>query len=148
MALAAAREGETLPGFSKEYPQRAGNEEPSSAGVRTQHLRRSRYIGSTQTHLQHVPTAAAINVIRLGRWSATGAHCCNRPCGPSSAFWARLLSSSVGSAPGRSSLVQIGPALILGAREGLKAGLAAILEQAALIRWDRVSVQNRMGPVL
>lgn len=31
-------------------------------------LRRSRYIGQERTHLQHVATAAAINVIRLMRW--------------------------------------------------------------------------------
>ena len=31
-------------------------------------LRRSRYIGQERTHLQHVATAAAINVVRLIRW--------------------------------------------------------------------------------
>jgi transposase len=31
-------------------------------------LRRSRYIGEPRTHLQHVATAAAINVCRLYDW--------------------------------------------------------------------------------
>ncbi len=31
-------------------------------------LRRSRYIGQERTHLQHVATAAAINIVRLMRW--------------------------------------------------------------------------------
>ena len=31
-------------------------------------LRRSRYIGEPRTHLQHVATAAAINVCRLADW--------------------------------------------------------------------------------
>ena len=31
-------------------------------------LRRSRYIGQERAHLQHVATAAAINIVRLIRW--------------------------------------------------------------------------------
>jgi hypothetical protein len=31
-------------------------------------LRRSRYIGQERTHLQHVATAAALNIVRLMRW--------------------------------------------------------------------------------
>jgi transposase len=31
-------------------------------------LRRSRSIGQEKTHLQHVVTAAAMNIIRLMRW--------------------------------------------------------------------------------
>ncbi len=31
-------------------------------------LRRSRYIGQERTQLQHVATAAAINVVRFIRW--------------------------------------------------------------------------------
>jgi IS5 family transposase len=50
----------------KEYRQRAGIEGTISAGVRVLHLRRSRYIGLAKTHLQHVLTAAAMNLIRLG----------------------------------------------------------------------------------
>ena len=68
--LEAAREREAQPAFSKEYRQRAGIEGTISAGVRALHLRRSRYIGLAKTHLQHVLTAAAMNLIRLGAWFA------------------------------------------------------------------------------
>ena len=68
--LEAAREREAQPAFSKEYRQRAGIEGTISAGVRVLHLRRSRYIGLAKTHLQHVLTAAAMNLIRLGAWFA------------------------------------------------------------------------------
>lgn len=68
--LVAAREQEAQPAFSKEYQQRAGIEGTISAGVRTLHLRRSRYIGLAKTHLQHVLTAAAMNLVRLGAWFA------------------------------------------------------------------------------
>jgi hypothetical protein len=43
--------------------------EPSQ-GVRAMGLRRARYLGLTKTHLQHVLTAAAINLVRLGSWLA------------------------------------------------------------------------------
>lgn len=39
-----------------------------SQGVRKMGLRRSRYIGLSRTHLQHVATAAAINVVRAVNW--------------------------------------------------------------------------------
>jgi transposase len=68
--LEAARQREEQLAFSKEYRQRAGIEGTISAGVRVLHLRRSRYIGLAKTHLQHVLTAAAMNLIRLGAWFA------------------------------------------------------------------------------
>ncbi len=34
------------------------------------HLRRARYIGLAKAHLQHVLTAAAMNLSRLGSWLA------------------------------------------------------------------------------
>jgi IS5 family transposase len=68
--LEAARQREAQPAFAKEYQQRAGIEGTISAGVRALHLRRSRYIGLAKTHLQHVLTAAAMNLIRLGAWFA------------------------------------------------------------------------------
>ena len=39
-----------------------------SQGVRAFELRRSRYIGLAKTHVQHVATAAAINLARLADW--------------------------------------------------------------------------------
>ncbi len=68
--LEAARDREAQPTFKQDYQQRAGIEGTISAGVRVLHLRRSRYIGLAKTHLQHVLTAAAMNLIRLGAWFA------------------------------------------------------------------------------
>lgn len=31
-------------------------------------LRRSRYVGQAKTHLQHVATAAAMNLVRMTEW--------------------------------------------------------------------------------
>ncbi|WP_414475302.1 transposase [Microvirga sp. M2] len=68
--LDAARQREDQLAFSKDYRQCAGIEGTISAGVRVLHLRRSRYIGLAETHLQHVLTAAAMNLIRQGDWFA------------------------------------------------------------------------------
>jgi transposase len=67
-ALQARRQQETTKDFKSLYATRAGVEGTISQGVRTMGLRRSRYIGQERTHLQHVATAAAINVVRLIRW--------------------------------------------------------------------------------
>nr|WP_245272825.1 transposase [Microvirga lotononidis] len=66
--LEAARQREEQLAFSKEYRQRAGIEGTISAGVRVLHLQRSRYIGLAKPHLQHVLTAAAMNLVRIGAW--------------------------------------------------------------------------------
>jgi transposase len=50
------------------YARRAGIEGTISQGVRAFGLRRSRYRGLAKTHLQHVATAAAVNLGRLGAW--------------------------------------------------------------------------------
>lgn len=68
--LEAARRREAQPAFSKEYQQRARIEGTISASAQGLHLRRSRYIGLDKTHLQHVLTAAAMNLIRIGAWPA------------------------------------------------------------------------------
>ena len=67
-ALQTRRQQETTQDFKALYAMRAGVEGTISQGVRTMGLRRSRYIGQERTHLQHVATAAAINVVRLMRW--------------------------------------------------------------------------------
>jgi transposase len=67
-ALQARRQQETTKDFKILYATRAGVEGTISQGVRTMGLRRSRYIGQERTHLQHVATAAAINIVRLIRW--------------------------------------------------------------------------------
>jgi transposase len=69
-ALEAARAREAEAAFAAEYRRRAGIEGTLSAGVRAMHLRRSRYVGLAKTHLQHVLTAAAVNLARLGAWLA------------------------------------------------------------------------------
>ncbi len=48
-----------------EYRQRAGVEGTLWQGVRRSDLRQARYRGLTKTHLQHVATAAALNIGRV-----------------------------------------------------------------------------------
>jgi len=66
--LLAARQRQETEEFKKLYGERAGIEGTISQGVRKMGLRRSRYIGLSRTHLQHVATAAAINVVRVVNW--------------------------------------------------------------------------------
>lgn len=68
VALQAARSRETSEEFKKEYARRAGIEGTISQGVRACGLRRARYVGEAKTHLQHVATAVAMNVLRISSW--------------------------------------------------------------------------------
>ncbi len=68
VALEAARQREQTKEFAEVYAGRAGIEGVHAQGVRRMGLRRSRYIGEPRTHLQHVATAAAINLSRLYDW--------------------------------------------------------------------------------
>jgi transposase len=52
----------------RQYGRRAGIEGTLSQGVRAFGLRRTRYRGLPKTHLQHVATAAAINIDRIVAW--------------------------------------------------------------------------------
>ena len=54
--------------WQKEYAQRAGIEGTISQGTRGFGLRQCRYIGLAKTHLQHILTAAAINITRVDAW--------------------------------------------------------------------------------
>jgi len=56
------------PDFKAKYDKRAGVEGTLSQGVRSFDLRRSRYIGSHKTHLQHILIAVAINLARFSNW--------------------------------------------------------------------------------
>jgi len=67
-ALQAARSRETSEEYRSDYRRRAGIEGTISQGVRTCGLRRSRYVGEAKAHLQHVATAAAINLTRISDW--------------------------------------------------------------------------------
>ena len=67
-ALKAARERLATKDGRRLYARRAGIEGTLSQGVRVFGLRRSRYRGLARTSLQHVATAAAINLDRLAAW--------------------------------------------------------------------------------
>jgi hypothetical protein len=67
-ALKAARGRLATREGRRAYARRAGIEGTLSQGVRAFGLRRSRYRGLARTHLQHVATAAAINLDRLAAW--------------------------------------------------------------------------------
>jgi len=67
-ALQAARRRERTPEFAALYALRAGVEATISQAVRAFGLRRSRYFGLAKTHLQHVATAAAMNLARIAHW--------------------------------------------------------------------------------
>jgi transposase len=67
-ALQRARQREKSEEFQKTYARRAGVEGTMSQGVRVAGLRRARYVGLAKTRLQHLATAAALNVIRVGAW--------------------------------------------------------------------------------
>lgn len=69
-ALRAAREREQTPAYALAYAQRAGVESAHAQGLRVCGLRRSRYVGQAKTHLQHVLTAVALNLVRLSAWLA------------------------------------------------------------------------------
>jgi transposase len=67
-AVAEARAWYASAEGKAQYAQRAGIEGTLSQGVRAFGLRRTRYWGLAKTHLQHVATAAAINVERIVAW--------------------------------------------------------------------------------
>ncbi len=66
--LQAARERQETEAFKEKYKKRAGIEGTISQGTRAFDLRRSRYLGLAKTHLQHLATAAAINLTRVASW--------------------------------------------------------------------------------
>jgi transposase len=67
-ALQAARRQQETAEWKVEYAVRAGVEGTLSQGVRGFGLRRCRYVGLAKARLQHVATAAAINVDRISDW--------------------------------------------------------------------------------
>jgi transposase len=69
-ALQKARQREQTEDFKEEYRKRAGIEGTLSQGVRALGMRRSRYVGKAKIHLQHLATAAAINLGRVADWIA------------------------------------------------------------------------------
>jgi len=69
-ALAAARARASTAEGRRLYAQRQGVESTLSQGVRAFGLRRTRYCGLAKTRLQHVATAAALNLDRVAAWFA------------------------------------------------------------------------------
>jgi transposase len=67
-ALQAARQRQTTDAFRLQYAARAGIESTHEQAIRRGGLRRCRYIGQAKTHLQHLITATAINMVRVAAW--------------------------------------------------------------------------------
>lgn len=68
IALHAARARQRTADFRREYRARAGIEGTISQAVRRCSVRQARYVGEAKTHLQHLATASAINLIRVSEW--------------------------------------------------------------------------------
>ena len=64
-ALQAAHARDSQPDWPRLYHQRAGIAGTLSQGVRGFGLRRSRYVGQAQIHLQHVFIATVMNLSRI-----------------------------------------------------------------------------------
>jgi transposase len=84
--------GATAPGhraFRTQDARRAGSS-THAQGTRRCGLRQARYTGLAKTHLQHLATAAALNLVRLGEWwlgarpatTRRSPFAALRPCGP------------------------------------------------------------------
>jgi transposase len=67
-ALAEARTKQTTKGWQDKYTLRAGVEGTIGQAVTATGIRHARYRGLPKTHLQHVFSAIAINLIRLHAW--------------------------------------------------------------------------------
>ncbi|MBN1566174.1 MAG: IS1182 family transposase [Anaerolineae bacterium] len=66
--LQTARQRQRTEAFKETYNRRAGVEGTISQAVQALTMRRSRYRGEAKTHLQHVATAAAMNLMRVINW--------------------------------------------------------------------------------
>ena len=69
-ALVEARQHQRTGPFKQQYALRAGIEGTISQEVRVSGMRQSRYIGLAKTHVQHVITASALNLLRGSVWLA------------------------------------------------------------------------------
>lgn len=70
----AARQRQTEAAFKQRYHKRAGVEGTVSQGVSAFGLRFARYRGLAKTHLQHLATAVAINIVRFFAWTVSQQH--------------------------------------------------------------------------
>lgn len=69
-ALQRLRQQQQGEEFKKAYALRSGAESTLSQGIGVFGLRKCRYLGLAKTHLQHVATGAAINLVRAVNWLA------------------------------------------------------------------------------
>jgi transposase len=67
-AIQAARQRQETAEFKAQYALRAGVESSLSQGIRRFDLRQSRYLGLARTHLQHLLTAVAMNMVLVIAW--------------------------------------------------------------------------------
>jgi transposase len=67
-AIQAARQRQETVAFTAEYARRAGIEGTHAQAIRRSGVRQCRYIGQAKTHLQHVLTATAVNLVRVAAW--------------------------------------------------------------------------------
>jgi transposase len=67
-AIRAARQHQETAAFKAQYAQRAGIEGTHAQGIRRCGLRWARYRGLAKTRLQHLITAVALKMVRLGEW--------------------------------------------------------------------------------
>ena len=70
MAMQTARQRQSTASFEAQYALRAGVESTHAQGIRRCDLRHARYRGLAKTKLQHVLTAAALNLVRVSAWLA------------------------------------------------------------------------------
>jgi transposase len=69
VAIQAARQRQQTPVFTAQYAARAGIEGTHAQAIRRCGLRHSRYRGLAKTHLQHLITAVALNLVRWDAWA-------------------------------------------------------------------------------
>jgi transposase len=67
-ALQARRQQQKTEEFQRQYAARAGVEGTHAQAIQRCGLRQCRYIGMAKVHLQHVLTAAALNLVRIAEW--------------------------------------------------------------------------------
>jgi transposase len=67
-AIQAARQRQETAAFRAQYAQRAGTEGTQSQGIRRCGLRHCRDMGQAKSHLQHIISATALNLVRVVTW--------------------------------------------------------------------------------
>ena len=97
-AIQAARQRQETAAFTAPYAQRAGVEGTPSQAIRRCGLRQCRYVGHAKTHLQHVLTATALNLVRV----AAGLEDTPRATTRRAAFAALAAEAFVRALPGTS----------------------------------------------